>query len=208
VFRSAPGTATKVRLPLNSSRLPMASHRTRVSVALGYSLIDGSAPVTACDTFVRVGFGTRLRDDASMRTDADGEGEETSTGDHRLRKHADYQRVYREGRKEFSPSMSYFFALRGERSPEAAGPRVGLTAGKVLGKAVERNRIKRRLRDIVRRRVAMVSADVDIVLHPRKSVLSIDFARLEGEVARIFTTIQAAIDKQRAALRAESKVES
>ena len=135
-----------------------------------------------------------------------------STTDYRLRKHADYQRVYREGRKQFSASMSYFFAMRGKlfcgSLGEAAGPRVGLTAGKVLGKAVERNRIKRRLRDIVRRRVAIVEADVDIVLHPRKSVLSMDFAKLEGEVVRIFSTIQAAIDKQGAARRAESKVES
>lgn len=113
--------------------------------------------------------------------------------DYRLRKHADYQRVYREGRKQFSSSMSYFYALRGEGAP---GPRVGLTAGKVLGKAVDRNRIKRRMRDIVRRRVAIVGANVDIVLHPRRSVLAADFEKLESEVVRIFTGIQAAIRKQ------------
>ena len=110
--------------------------------------------------------------------------------DHRLRKHADYQRVYREGRKNFSASMSYFFALRPADSPVPRGPRVGLTAGKVLGKAVERNRIKRRMREIVRRRVTMIGRDVDIVLHPRRVVLTMEFAKLEGEVARIFTSIQ------------------
>jgi ribonuclease P protein component len=115
--------------------------------------------------------------------------------DHRLRKHADYQRVYREGRKNFSASMSYFYALRGVGSPTPPGPRIGLTAGKVLGKAVERNRIKRRMREIVRRRAELVSADVDIVVHPRRSVLTLEFAKLESEVVRIFTTIQSAIDK-------------
>jgi ribonuclease P protein component len=115
--------------------------------------------------------------------------------DHRLRKHADYKRVYREGRKNFSASMSYFYALRGVESPTAPGPRVGLTAGKVVGKAVERNRIKRRMREIVRRHRALVRADVDIVLHPRRVVLTIEFAKLESEVVRIFTTIQSAIDK-------------
>ena len=143
-----------------------------------------------------------------MRTAAGSVEGEAPKADHRLRKHADYQRVYREGRKQFSPSMSYFFALREKLPSEAAGPRVGLTAGKVLGKAVERNRIKRRLRDIVRRRVALVNADVDIVLHPRKSVLTMDFAKLEGEVVRIFTTIQAAIRKQNSSMCAPSKVES
>ena len=99
------------------------------------------------------------------------------------------------------------FALREAASPSLHGPRVGLTTGKVLGKAVERNRIKRRLRDIVRRRVTIIEADLDIVLHPRKSVLTMDFAKLEGEVVRIFTTIQAAITKQGAAKGTESKVE-
>ena len=120
-----------------------------------------------------------------------------AAADHRLRKHADFQRVYREGRKQFSPSMSYFYALRGAGSQTPAGPRVGLTAGKVLGKAVERNRIKRRMRDIVRRQAPVVSADVDIVLHPRRSVLTVEFAKLESEVVRIFTNIQSAIDKNK-----------
>jgi ribonuclease P protein component len=118
-----------------------------------------------------------------------------AAADHRLRKHADFQRVYREGRKQFSPSMSYFYALRGAGSQTPAGPRVGLTAGKVLGKAVERNRIKRRMRDILRRQVPIVSADVDIVLHPRRSVLTVEFAKLESEVVRIFSNVQSVIDK-------------
>jgi ribonuclease P protein component len=129
------------------------------------------------------------------------------TTDHRLRKHADYQRVYRDGAKRFSPSMSYFFALRGESSAALEGPRVGLTAGRVLGKAVERNRIKRRLRDIVRRRIGVIDANVDIVLHPKKSVLTVEFAGLEREVVRVFTTIQSAL-KSRDESAASSKVAS
>lgn len=115
---------------------------------------------------------------------------------HRLRKHADYQRVYREGRKQFASSLSYFFALRGDASAAPAGPRVGLTAGKVLGNAVARNRIKRRMRDIVRRRIGMVNADVDIVLHPKRCVVSMDFAKLEDEVVRIFGDIKTALATQ------------
>jgi ribonuclease P protein component len=114
--------------------------------------------------------------------------------DHRLRKHAEYQRVYREGRKQSSASMSYFFALRAASSPVSAGPRVGLTAGRVLGKAVERNRIKRRMREVVRRQIATVRANVDIVLHPRKAVLTAEFAKLEREVTRIFNAVQTAAE--------------
>jgi ribonuclease P protein component len=131
-----------------------------------------------------------------------------AAADHRLRKHADFQRVYREGRKQFSPSMSYFYALRGAGSQTPAGPRVGLTAGKVLGKAVERNRIKRRMRDIVRRQVPIVSADVDIVLHPRRSVLTVEFAKLESEVVRIFSNVQSVIDKTKSRQTALNSEES
>lgn len=108
----------------------------------------------------------------------------------RLSRHADYQRVYQAGRKQFSPSMTYFFAARPADSPVLAGPRVGLTAGRVLGNAVERNRIKRRMREAVRRHLALLSADVDVVLHPRKAVMTMEFARLESEVERIFSGIQ------------------
>jgi ribonuclease P protein component len=84
--------------------------------------------------------------------------------------------------------MTYFYA---ERSPGPVfGPRVGLTAGRVLGKAVERNRIKRRMREAVRLNLALLTRDVDVVLHPRRTVLTAEFAGLQGEVSRIFTTVQ------------------
>lgn len=108
----------------------------------------------------------------------------------RLRKHADYQRVYHESRKHFSASMTYFFAER--RSHPAEGPRVGLTAGRVLGKAVERNRIKRRMREAVRLNLAALTRDVDVVLHPRRTVLTADLPVLLKEVSRIFSTIEQA----------------
>ncbi|HVJ08762.1 MAG TPA: ribonuclease P protein component [Acidisarcina sp.] len=116
----------------------------------------------------------------------------------RLQKHADYQRVYKSSRKHFAPTMAYFFTPRTQSLPAQPlttpkGPRVGLTAGKVLGNAVERNRIKRRMREAVRRHVALLPAGVDVILHPRKSVLTIEFERLDREVERIFTTIQQAL---------------
>jgi ribonuclease P protein component len=110
--------------------------------------------------------------------------------DARLRKHADYQRVYQWSRKHFSPSMTYFFADRA--SHPRVGPRVGLTAGRVLGKAVERNRIKRRMREAVRLNLALLTRDVDVVLHPRRIVLSTQFAALQSEVSRIFAMVEKA----------------
>ena len=101
----------------------------------------------------------------------------------RLRKHADYQCVYQRSRKHFSATMTYFFADRVSNPP--AGPRVGLTAGRVLGKAVERNRIKRRMREALRRHVELLPEGFVLILHPRRSVLTLEFGKLEAEVLRI-----------------------
>jgi ribonuclease P protein component len=98
----------------------------------------------------------------------------------RLLKHADFQRVYQQGRRQFTGSMTVFFLRREDES----GPRVGLTVGKVLGGAVERNRIKRRMREAVRLLPAACEGPVDIVFHPRKSVLAMPFAELRNEVER------------------------
>lgn len=109
-----------------------------------------------------------------------------SFSDFRLRKHADYQRVYQASRKQFSRQMSYFYAMRDD---EAAGPRIGLTVGKAMGKAVDRNRIKRRMREAVRRNLSALDVPVDVILHPRRSVMEMEFAALEREVGAVFQAI-------------------
>ena len=71
------------------------------------------------------------------------------------------------------------------------GPRVGLTAGKVLGKAHERNRIKRRMREALRRHVDLLPEGADLILHPRRAVLTMEFTKLEAEIVRILTQARA-----------------
>jgi ribonuclease P protein component len=113
----------------------------------------------------------------------------------RLAKHADYQRAYAAGRKRQSASMSWFMAPRPNEQKSLAGdpespgnlvgPRVGLTAGKVLGKAHERNRIKRRMKEALRRHLDLLPPGCDLILHPRRAVLTMDFKKLEAEIVRI-----------------------
>jgi len=121
----------------------------------------------------------------------------------RLRKHSDFERAYAAARKRQSASMIWFLApqpntsngptahpVAGPAPGSGPGPRVGLTAGKVLGKAHDRNRIKRRMREALRRHVGLLPAGFDLILHPRSSVLTLEFPKLEAEIVRILEQAQ------------------
>ena len=114
----------------------------------------------------------------------------------RLLRHADFERVYKQGRRHFSASMTVFYLQRREsqqdksKSPVAPGMRIGFTVGRALGGAVQRNRMKRRLREAVRltRRAQELSADV--VINPKRSLLTTEFAMVMDEVSRAFVIIE------------------
>jgi ribonuclease P protein component len=108
----------------------------------------------------------------------------------RLHRHADYQTAYAASRKRQSASMSWFLAPRTSENGERAAARVGLTAGKVLGKAHERNLIKRRMREALRLHVELLPRNADLILHPRRHVLTMEFAKLEAEIVRILRQAQ------------------
>jgi len=123
----------------------------------------------------------------------------------RLRRHGDYQRAYGASRKRQSASMTWFMAERSRMEGNVsqvsvpAMARVGLTAGKMLGMSHERNRIKRRMREALRRHVDLLPEGVDLIFHPRRSVLTMEFAKLEAEVVRILTQARAEAVRERAA---------
>ncbi|HEY4899962.1 MAG TPA: ribonuclease P protein component [Terriglobales bacterium] len=121
-----------------------------------------------------------------------------------LLRHADFQRVYQAGRRQFTGNMTVFFLRRTpvtEGAVTANSLRVGFTVGKVLGGSVERNRIKRRMREAVRTSWPSIDAPVDVVFHPRKSVLGLPYAEVASEVAR---GLQLAVQRAREAQPGQS----
>jgi len=127
----------------------------------------------------------------------------------RLLRHADFERVYKSGRRHFSASLTAFYLERREatagstetRTPQ--GLRVGFTVGRALGGAVERNRIKRRMREAVRLSRPPFGIAADVVMNPKKSLLTADFADVLNEVRRAFVVIE-----QKLAGRGDSTGES
>ena len=110
----------------------------------------------------------------------------------RLLRHADFERVYKKGRRHFASHITVLYLPRQES--ESGGVRVGFTVGKVLGGAVVRNRLKRRLREAVRLH-GMIPAAMDVVINPKKSLLTVAFVDLQSEIRRAFEVIEKAAGK-------------
>jgi ribonuclease P protein component len=115
----------------------------------------------------------------------------------RLLRHADFESVYQNGRRHFAPHMTVFFLPRvaEEGAPpdknQGNGPRIGFTVGRVLGNAVVRNRIKRRMREAVRRKLRGLTTSVDVVINPKKSAATAASETLQLEVERAFAAVAA-----------------
>ena len=100
----------------------------------------------------------------------------------RLLRSTDFRKVYDQGSR-FSGPFFAAFCLRG--APED-GPRIGFTVPRAVGKAVVRNRIKRRMREAVRLRLNRLNTSWSIVINPRAKSLEAAAAELEREVERLF----------------------
>ena len=98
----------------------------------------------------------------------------------RLVRRGDFDKVYRSG-KRFSSSHFTVFV----RSNELALSRFGFSIKKALGGAVVRNRIRRRLREMVRCHRQEISAGWDIVIHPKRSVGEAPFVALTEDLLRL-----------------------
>jgi len=104
----------------------------------------------------------------------------------RLLRHADFERVYKQGLRHFARHMTVFYLPRAE----GRGLRTGFTVGRALGGAVQRNRMKRRLREAVRQYRMTVTGRADVVINPKKSLLKAEFTELLQEVECAFRVIQ------------------
>ena len=105
----------------------------------------------------------------------------------RLVRRADFDAVYRQGRKRTSRDFAVFLRPNG-----LTHSRFGWSIKKAVGTAVRRNRIRRRLREIVRLHRREIAAGWDFVIHPRSSVATADFAVLTNDLLKLLPRERAA----------------
>ena len=96
----------------------------------------------------------------------------------------DFDAVYRAGKRRSSSHFTVFF--RANALPQT---RFGFSIKKALGGAVVRNRIRRRIREIVRSHRPEIPAGWDIVIHPKSTVARAEFAALAADLLRMLKSI-------------------
>ena len=107
----------------------------------------------------------------------------------KLRRRAEFQRAARGKR-----AQAEAFTLQAVRRPKPdpdSGARVGFTVTKKVGNAVVRNRIRRRLREAIKRTSTDAALqDHDYVVMAREAALRAEFAALVKMLDRAFAEIR------------------
>ncbi|MDO5718263.1 MAG: ribonuclease P protein component [Tissierellia bacterium] len=102
----------------------------------------------------------------------------------RLRKNSDFQAVYKRGKNYWNREFTILI-----KKNNLSITRIGFTVTKKYGTAVERNKIKRRLREIIRNNQHSLVEGYDIIIIPKKNTANMSFHELNRSIIHLFNTI-------------------
>ncbi len=101
---------------------------------------------------------------------------------YRLRRNTDFKRVRRLGKFYASPLMVLAFLQN-----ELNHSRFGFVVNKRLGKAVRRNKIKRRMREATRLRLPKIRPGFDLIFIARQPIRGTSYAEIERTLEYLLT---------------------
>lgn len=90
-----------------------------------------------------------------------------------------------EGRRIFAAAFVLFIRPAPELTGECAGPpRVAVAVSRRVGSAVERNRVRRRLKELFRKHLGRLPPGTDLVVSARAEAGRVEFGELEAQFNR------------------------
>ena len=98
----------------------------------------------------------------------------------RVRKRREYVAIQGQGRKLHTDSF-LVFVLEHAGSPT----RLGVTVSKKVGGSVERNRVKRLVREAFRRSKTLFPQGLDVVFVAKRAAVAADFEQVMREIERL-----------------------
>jgi len=96
----------------------------------------------------------------------------------RLTTKKDIEQVFKMGRYFFAKDLGIKFIKNNLDHPRFAC----IVSNKISKKAVERNQIKRRLREIIRLAIPDMPQDIDLVVFTRPTIKEIDYQEMEKQI--------------------------
>lgn len=113
--------------------------------------------------------------------------------EHRLRQSADIGLVRRQGQRRQHPFVALFVYSQPQES--AAASRFAIAVGRHIGKATHRNRIKRRVREILRVRLDKIAAGYDCLIVARSGAATASYSELESALVELLSRSGILIDE-------------
>lgn len=95
----------------------------------------------------------------------------------RLRKNSEFRIVYQKGQVYWSR----YFVLRCLKRSDSGNTRVGIAPSRKIRTAIERNKIKRRVRELYREYQDLIESGMDLVFNIRTNALSVSFFTLKKD---------------------------
>ncbi|TVP88805.1 MAG: ribonuclease P protein component [Alkalicoccus sp.] len=100
---------------------------------------------------------------------------------HRLRKNEEFQKVFQHGKSAANRQFVVYQLSRREQKHV----RIGLSVSKKLGNAVQRNRIKRIMKEALRDAAEELRQDCDVVIIARKPAASMELEEVRKSLKHV-----------------------
>lgn len=115
---------------------------------------------------------------------------------HRLTDGASFREAVRRGRRSGTRTVVVHLATGAAPAAQDQGPRVGFVVSKAVGNAVTRNRVKRRLRHLVREHLASLPGSAVLVVRALPPAGTASSGELRTDLARCLGRALASVERE------------
>ncbi len=102
--------------------------------------------------------------------------------EHRLRQRSDFRRVFRCGKSVANRQFVLYSYARKDNGPV----RIGISVSKKVGNAVVRNRIRRRVKEVVRQWTEQLPEQNDFIIIARRPAAEMDYKQIQSSLRHVF----------------------
>ena len=112
---------------------------------------------------------------------------------YRLKDRTDFKKVYRLGKATANRQVVLYYWKRND----GEAFRLGVSVSKKIGNAVVRNRMRRRIKEIVRHEAERIKQEYDFIIIVRKGALQLDYHGLRKSILHVLKKSGLIISSQR-----------